>query len=377
MMNSLVAGPTITLAPFSYGKLTVLIKGGMTVEATDLLALLSDQQPRRLRVIENLLRGKRTVSTLYWGQRYRLLPLLDLDKACQRGSLDAVAQDLVTQKLATFTADEQPQLLLTATGVTAQAAAVSFQPQNWENWGDLDVNSARQRLLLAVQVVSEYAHQTNRYYPLTVDLPTRQAVRQWFYHQRSPQLGQQILTALQTSLEQLPSETAALTTAGLTGYHQPGLTTTQLAGATTWTAWQIYLMHVDAIAQITLAAQAADHPLHTLLAPTKALPVTRSAQATLAAVQGGGTLDQVAQQRHVKASTVKEHLLEAAIMLPLTALPYDQLLPESVRTTLLAALPAKLDDWEYTALPADLQQAYDFFTFRLLAIFQDKRGEQA
>nr|WP_225426262.1 hypothetical protein [Levilactobacillus brevis] len=37
------------------------------MEPVDLLPLLSESQPRRLRVVENLLRGRRTVSTLYWG----------------------------------------------------------------------------------------------------------------------------------------------------------------------------------------------------------------------------------------------------------------------------------------------------------------------
>lgn len=64
------------------------------MDPADLLRLLSEQQDRRLRVIENLLRGRRTVSTLYWGLRYDLLPLLNLAKPLDRGALDTPAHQL-------------------------------------------------------------------------------------------------------------------------------------------------------------------------------------------------------------------------------------------------------------------------------------------
>lgn len=340
----------------------------------DLLQLLSDQQARRLRVIENLLRGRRTVSTLYWGLRYDLLYLLDLDKSLDRGQLDASAQVLVDHHWAAWADDQQPRLRLTAAGVTRRDQQPRPDVSNRADWPQLNLQAARQRLLLAVQVVSEYAHQTKRYYPLTVDLPTRQAVRIWFHQQRDATLPQRVLTALQTDLDQLPVLVAQATTAGLTGHQQPGLTNQQLGEQLDRTAWQVYLMHVTAVVQIARSAKEPAHPLHTLLAPTWDQPVTRSAQATLATVQAGTSLDQTAQQRKIKPSTVREHLLEAAIMLPVTAIPYEQLLPVGDRERLLAALPTLIDDWEYTALSPALQARYDFFTFRLLAIWQDKRG---
>lgn len=345
------------------------------MDPEDLLHLLDDQQARRLRVIENLLRGRKTVSTLYWGQRYDLLFLLGLAKHLDRGGLDATAQALVSQKLATWTPNEQPQLRLTAKGRQRRDQVPTYQPQTRALWPQLSLAVARQRLLLSVQVVSQYAHRTARYYPLTTDLATRQAVRQWFHQAKSPDLATQIFTALTASLTQLPEATAQVLTAGFSGYQQPGLTNQQLAVDLHQTPWEIYLRHIDGVVRIAQDARQADHPLHALLAPAWQTAVTRSAQATLRAVTTTAlTLDQVAVQRQIKPSTVREHLLEAAIMLPVTALPYERLLPQATRQTLLAALPAQLDDWEYTALPADLQARFDFFTFRLLAIWCDKGG---
>ncbi|AYM03227.1 helix-turn-helix domain-containing protein [Levilactobacillus yiduensis] len=343
------------------------------MDAVDLGQLLSAQQNRRIRVIENLLRGKKTVSTLYWGQRYRLLPLLNLDKHLQRGGLDDAIQEL--QHRGWVTVDtEQSTLRLTGEGDQQLADQPYYRPVTTQQWVNLDLVAARQRLLLAVQVTSQFAHSTARYYPLATDQETRRAVRQWFHRLKSPTLAPQLGAALTASLQQLPNQTAGVVTDQFTGFGQPGLTSEQLAVANQWTTWEVRLMQTDGVVQIALDARQADHPLHTLLGPLWQVPISRSAQATLAAVESGGDLARVATIRKIKLSTVREHLLEAAIMSPLQDFPYDRVLPVAVRQDLAAALQGSVDDWQYTNLPADLQAKYDFFYFRLFAIWQIKEA---
>lgn len=347
------------------------------MQASDLLYLLSTTQSRRLRVIENLLRGRRTVSTLYWGHRYQLLYLLDLDKRLPRGGLSSAVKQAHLKHWVTVSTDDQPQIRLTTTG---QQAFAALEPLNWATqsvWPDLDVTSASQRLALAVQVVSQYAHRTNRYYPVNTDLITRQAVRQWFTQVKHQQPGKQLLTALTTSLATTSPLTAAVTVAGFSGFHQPGLTWQQLADQTGRTPWEMYCTHLEGVVAIAQAARQADSPFFSLLQPVWAIPVTRSAQQTLQEVQQGRSLEQVAIRRHIKLSTVKEHLLEAAIMLPANQFPYERLLNQTEKDRLLAALPAAIDEWEFTALPPELLRQTDFFIFRLLAIEQGKRKGEA
>ncbi|MFC6288932.1 helix-turn-helix domain-containing protein [Levilactobacillus angrenensis] len=343
------------------------------MEAVDLGQLLSAQQDRRIRVIENLLRGKKTVSTLYWGQRYRLLPLLNLDKHLQRGGLDTAIQDLQHQGWVTVD-PEQATLRLTSTGEQQLADQAYYRPVTTAQWVNLDLVAARQRLLLAVQVTSQFAHSTARYYPLATDQETRRAVRVWFHRRKSPALASQLGAALTASLQQLPQQTAGVVTDQFTGFGQPGLTSEQLAVTHQWTTWEVRLMQVDGVVQIAQDARQADHPLHELLGPLWQVPISRSAQATLAAVEAGGDLARVATVRKIKLSTVREHLLEAAIMSPLRDFPYDQVLPETVRQDLASALHGSIDDWQYTALPTALQAQYDFFYFRLYAIWRIKEA---
>lgn len=342
------------------------------MEAADLLGLLDHQQFRRLRVIENLLREKKTVSTLYWGLRYRLLYLIALDKKMVRGALDAPAQTLLKQGWVE-TGETPDQVRLTAAGVVEQAKTTEH-PQTWADWGMLDLLAARQRLLLAVQVVSQYAHSAKRYYPLATDLETRQAVRNWFHQSKNSQLPEQVFNALKNSLEKLSPATASVVTDLFTGYAQPGLTADQIARAQQRTSWSVTLMQFDGVMQIAQDARNPDHPLRPLFWPLWQSPVTRSAQQTLAAVSQGRRVEQIATIRQIKPGTAREHLLEAAILLPLTQFPYDWLLTSAMRAAFATHLTGPIDAWQYTALPQELQDRYSFFDFRLYAIWCDKRG---
>lgn len=344
------------------------------MEAADLLALLDAQQFRRLRVIENLLRGKKTVSTLYWGQRYRALYLVGLAKKLPRGALDAPAQALQERGLI-VTGETTDQVRLTEKGLDAQRQATYFTPLTRASWNQIDLMAARERILLAVQVVSQYAHAVKRYYPLATGTQTRQAVRRWFYQQAHSSLSEQMFDSLKESLNRLPTQVAETVTALFTGYQQPGQTAAQLAQAWQYTPWEVTLMQLDGMMQIALDARTTG-PLTSLLRPTWQSPVTRSAQQTLAAVGQGRTLDQIAAARGIKVNTAREHLLEAAILLPLTRFPYDDILTAPIRQAFAAALTGPIDSWQYTALPEALQARYAFFYFRLYAIWCDKRGER-
>ncbi len=64
------------------------------MDAAQLIIFLSPTAPRRLRVIENILVGKRTVSTLYWGMRYHQLSWLGYEKRLTRKVMDQTVLEL-------------------------------------------------------------------------------------------------------------------------------------------------------------------------------------------------------------------------------------------------------------------------------------------
>ncbi|MFQ6726027.1 hypothetical protein [Limosilactobacillus reuteri] len=79
-----------------------------------LLRFFSYHQPRRIRVIENTLRSRRTVATLFWARQYGILEWLGADRTLNRQEYDQLINQLVADKLLVI--DDQSQAILTEEG---------------------------------------------------------------------------------------------------------------------------------------------------------------------------------------------------------------------------------------------------------------------
>ncbi|ANZ61981.1 hypothetical protein AYR62_05885 [Secundilactobacillus paracollinoides] len=339
------------------------------MNATQLIQYLSPTSPRRIRVIENLLIGKRSVSTLYWGMRYDLLNWLGYQKHLTREEMETAVADTADQGLITV---NDLQAALTPAGIAQQTAdqSVHYQPQALDIRLSVDIPQFWQRLLLAVQVVSEYSYHNRQYYPLRADYRNQRVVKQWFSAHKAD-VTTTLPEALTLFLQTQPTTVADLFGQLLMGHDTPGYTLRQLTEAGTMTVAEAQLMETDAICQFAKQLmQAPNHVLRPLLAGLQQSPVSDSALATLNAFQQGQSFDQISQRRRLKPSTVREHLLEAAIFLPVTAIPYDQLLPTEIQDVFRTRLTGPIDDWQYETVRDD---AIEFWQFRLYAILRSKQ----
>lgn len=64
-----------------------------------LLLLLSSTQPRRIKLIQNLLNGKKTVSTLFWAMRYGILQYSAILKTYNLNSINGAIKKLILDGL--------------------------------------------------------------------------------------------------------------------------------------------------------------------------------------------------------------------------------------------------------------------------------------
>ena len=144
-----------------------------------LLSFLSDQQPRRKRVVENILKGRRTVSTLFWGMRYGILDWLGYEKKLQRDTYDSVFDQLIQEQLVEAV-DQQFRLTEFGTARLNQLAKTHYQPQNLAVGQFYDSQLFQERLLLIIQVVSEYSFDNRQYYPQLASQANLQFAREWF-----------------------------------------------------------------------------------------------------------------------------------------------------------------------------------------------------
>ena len=76
-----------------------------------LLSFFDERQPRRIRVIENTLRNRRTVSTLFWAKQYGILKWTGATRSLERQQVENSIEELVKANL--IQRDPAGQVLLT------------------------------------------------------------------------------------------------------------------------------------------------------------------------------------------------------------------------------------------------------------------------
>ena len=98
-------------------------------------------------------------------------------------------------------------------------------------------------------------------------------------------------------------------------------------------------------------------------------PLNRSAQVTFDLYIQGKPIKLIAQERRLKENTIKEHLLEAAILIP-DKLDWDILLPGSKRDELSQFYKGEPTAWKFD------EQIASFYEYRLYQIFQGITNEK-
>lgn len=340
---------------------------------TYLLRLCSYHQPRRIRVLENVLTNRRTVANLFWAQQYGLLSWLGARRTADQDQLDDELWALQEAGLVAVH-HEHNTVQLTAAGVGYQEShPVEYQPHFYDWYWLANTRQVQHRLLLAVQVVSEFAYHNRRYAPLTVPLMDQEAVRGWFRHYYSPDLVQDVYAELHLLTATLADEDQRLAPAFinfLIGHCQSGWTSDQLCSRLNLTLADGLVLQHDLMLAVSAFCRQTAGPLAHLIKPVlAAAPLSPSATHTLQLFNQGRDLSTIAHRRRLKVSTVREHLLTAAILTP-QGLDWERLLPVSYRQQLAQRYGGPVTSWHFTAWTADSNT--DFFYFRLYQIYQGR-----
>ncbi|BAP85685.1 hypothetical protein LOOC260_111460 [Paucilactobacillus hokkaidonensis JCM 18461] len=332
-----------------------------------LIMFLSAKQPRRLRVIENILHNKRTVTTLFWGMRYHILPWLGSNKQLTRINFDAAIDKLVGAGLANVS---QNQVLLTNTGKQAQLdfERSHYQPQFLQFYLLGDLTKIERRVLLAGQVLSEYSYHNKKYAPLSFDEGELLAVKRWFQQQDKQVVATEFKHELQSFLETLPVQQANFWTMQLVGHQTAGWSAEQAAEQLALSAMDADMMRRDLWAALTGFINERPGMLHELIRPLiTTSPLSHSTQVTYDLYKQHRSISQISQYRHLKESTIREHLLEVAIFMP-AQFSFETVLPAETMQQFSQQYVGDIDHWQFKVADKDDGQA--FFYFRLFQIMR-------
>lgn len=337
-----------------------------------LLLLLSSTQPRRIKLIQNLLNGKRTVSTLFWAMRYGILQYSAILKTYDLNSINGAIKKLILDGLVEPVNEFQYQLT-TKGQIKKDSVKESFYIlQNTSYQYDYDVSEFKARILLAIQSVSEYSYQNKNYYPVKTDMKSAMIVKRWFI-QNKGEIVSRLEDYLTTYLSQVDEKKANIIAQQMIGHDVYGMTNGQLADSMGVSNVEAFFMEYDGwVDFINYIINDDDQLLLPLINDVRTLKMNHHAIQTYKQFVGGNALDQIANNLNVKLSTVREHLLEMAIWLPESKFPYAKIVSfEDERTLCQAFDNQPIDDWQYRQISESTD--INFFEFRIYQILRSKQ----
>jgi uncharacterized protein YpbB len=280
----------------------------------DVLTFFDDQQGRRPKAILNVLIGKMTVSALFWGLEYQILDYLNFWKTIDVTEfLKAVDQAIAVGYLS----EKDGLIYLTSAG--QQMQRVVTPPAAFTKMIRLD--DAISLTLLANQVISEFSFGNKRYIPVDDNQRINMLIKKWFKQlklQNSDvsEITRNYVEALSQIAEKLSQSDADLLLSYLPNHVDPGLTIEQLAQIAEMSKFQMELKIRTIFSEfISKTISSEIQPFTELFKYViKESAMPESTLQTWQLMRQGKSLDEVARMKRVKANTIKEHILMAAIL---------------------------------------------------------------
>lgn len=341
-----------------------------------LLMCFDTQQPRRQRVIFGLLTNHLTVSTAFNGLAYQLLALINLHPQLTKEQYDQMLRQLVEQNA--IQEIEPGMFLKTEQGsiIFQQAKLLHYYPECFIQSGHANIIDFRNAFLLANQVISEHSFKNKKYYPVLNNLILRDLVKQWFQVQKQTDLIFNWVQELQNFLKTLPEMDANRLANTWTGHQQPGLRPDQLMFPATWNEADIYYWEIDQYAKMAqyLEQVGEQQSLKQLWQPfTKTQHLSSSMWQTYQVYTQKMSIERISKIRNLKIGTVREHLLSAAVFMPLDQFNYQLLLTPPLISYFEEHLQGSPESWAFQSvrLTGDPDE---FFYFRLYQIQQVKQN---
>lgn len=341
---------------------------------TYFLQLLDYHQPRRIRVIENVLKNRRTVANLFWAKQYGILHWLGALRELTRPDYDGALKELAAAGLITI---DNQYAQLTAKGVAFQEDHRSrgYQPHFFDWYWVANTRQLEGQLMIGIQVISEFAYHNRRYAPLAVSYRQLATAKQWFRREYSPRLAEDVYTDLHRLAQSLASDDQRLAVALayiLIGHQLDSWTLPQLAGEMQLTLPAARVLIHDLFLAVGAYCRQVPGPLQDLLRPLLMPgPLSASAQTSLQMMNQSLAFTEIARRRHLKENTVREHILEAAIVTP-DQVDFDRLLPLNKRRQLAAKYPGTDTlNWKFNA--AQTNSNKDFFEYRLYQLYVERK----
>ncbi|CQR46721.1 hypothetical protein BN1058_00994 [Paraliobacillus sp. PM-2] len=326
-------------------------------------------QERTTASVFHLLKGKRSSQTIQDTNIYQLSSYFGILKTMKRSIFEQAM--LTLEENEWIVMKENNVACVTEKGGLYLQSHKNLFPVEYLNGidfsGEMDV--FYMRLQLAIQTYSNLAHQSHHFVPITDDL----GVQQWVKEHYRSHVGdvnkwlKDVHQELYVFLEQLSTVQAQLFVDRISGYGKIGLSLDQLAKKNNLSTMDVAL-NLTSILHRLLSYIKNDRTRSSNLAVfvplnNHTLLVTHSAYKTNQWLAKGFTIDQIAQIRNLKRSTIEDHIIEIAYVDPQFDITkfIDNLTYRTILTAIEEQKTTKLKE-----IKEALDNQYDYFKIRLV-----------
>lgn len=309
----------------------------------------------------HLLRGRRTNSVLVYGFFHGVLPYL--------GAFPKLDESLIKKILAYhcskgFLKEDKGEYLLTDKGRRAlEKNPFRFPEIDYFSFGKTAHMNWR-LVKFAIQVVSYFSYSENEYLPIETSPYYTIQVKNWLRQQERKQLSVQIKTELTATFQQLSDTQAAFLSNQFSGRQIDGAVAYQLLPDSMQEFPYNQLFEDEAIhAFFRCLKELPESALYELVKEGLKQNYNQSVRQTIRLFLQGATKEQVMQVRHIKESTINDHLIEWAILDE--AFPFQQFISKETEEQ-LCQLNSPILTWQYREINQRFSLSYD--SFRLFQI---------
>jgi len=344
---------------------------------TYLILILIEQfnGQRTLYAILHLLNGKRSSQTIQDGFLFNMHCFFGMLKSLSREQIDVIYHTLAQNGWVIL--NSKSRIEVTEEG---RKALKSYQNQFWlsphlNGWyADKGAQLFWKRLSLLVQSVSHLVTRDNRFIPIVSD----PAVHSWLkvfiqFYEREP-LANDLFRELQALCQGLDEREAILLVHKLSGKGWSGLTFKQLAYTLKYDEAEVQMNFQATLHHVTeeLREKAQHFPLlRQLVIAEDKQPLTVSTHKTFLLLKQGKSIDDIVKKRHLKLSTIQDHIVEIAFFDPL--FPVVQFVPKKMYEKISAVLK-QVKERRLAEIKKRLSDDIDYFHIRLV-LAREKGGD--
>jgi uncharacterized protein YpbB len=318
--------------------------------------------------IFHLLTGKRSAQTIQDAKVFQLESFFGIYPSLTRS---AFHQELAYLKKQNYIAVHQQNT------IQVTERGISFLHNEEKKWIGLQWLNGYEyyqsapifwkRLLLVIQTISNLLNKRNQFLPIVEDNEILSWVKKYYFFKKRemPELFCHLYEELIKILSDLPDSYANVMVDQITSFRYVGLSKEQIADKINISKHDVEMLTQSSLHYLLSQIHSKKHSLLNELIPiiTKKDQLTNSAQKTWEYLSRGMSIDEIAQIRHLKISTIKDHIIEMAIRIP--HFPIHRFV-EKEKEQLIADTIEKINSKRLKQIKEKLPDSIDYFTIRLV-----------